>query len=104
MTDELHAGPARIQTPDALPEDELDRSLRPRRLEDFVGQDAVQGAARGLARGRQARGEALDHVLLAGPPGLGKTSLAQIVAASSASRSCRPPARRSSARATSPPS
>ena len=41
---------------------------------------ARQGAARGLHRGGQRRGEALDHVLLAGPPGLGKTSLAQIMA------------------------
>ena len=71
----------RIQTPDALPEDELDRSLRPRRLEDFVGQASVREQLAVSIEAAAARGDALDHVLLAGPPGLGKTSLAQIVAA-----------------------
>ncbi|HZV72778.1 MAG TPA: Holliday junction branch migration DNA helicase RuvB [Conexibacter sp.] len=71
----------RIQTPDVLPEDELDRSLRPRRLEDFVGQSSVREQLAVSIEAAAARGDALDHVLLAGPPGLGKTSLAQIVAA-----------------------
>ena len=71
---------ARIQAPDELPEDELDRSLRPRRLEDFVGQPAVKEQLAVSIAAAASRGEALDHVLLAGPPGLGKTSLAQIVA------------------------
>jgi Holliday junction DNA helicase RuvB len=61
-------------------EDELDRSLRPKRLEDFVGQQRVKEQLAVFIEAAQARGEALDHVLLAGPPGLGKTSLAQIVA------------------------
>jgi Holliday junction DNA helicase RuvB len=72
---------SRIQTPDVLPEDELDRSLRPRRLEDFVGQASVREQLAVSIEAAAARGDALDHVLLAGPPGLGKTSLAQIVAA-----------------------
>jgi holliday junction DNA helicase RuvB len=72
---------ARIQTPDVLPEDDVERSLRPRRLEEFVGQEAVKSQLAVSLEAAQARGEALDHVLLAGPPGLGKTSLAQIVAA-----------------------
>jgi Holliday junction DNA helicase RuvB len=74
-------GPARIQSPGALPEDDVERSLRPRRLEEFVGQEAVKSQLAVSLEAASARGEALDHVLLAGPPGLGKTSLAQIVAA-----------------------
>jgi Holliday junction DNA helicase RuvB len=63
----------------ALDEEELEGSLRPRRLGEFVGQERVKeqlGIALEAAKGR---GEALDHVLLAGPPGLGKTSLAFII-------------------------
>ncbi|HEY2636452.1 MAG TPA: Holliday junction branch migration DNA helicase RuvB [Solirubrobacteraceae bacterium] len=69
-----------MQTPDLLPEDELDRSLRPRRLDEFVGQEALKEQLAVSVQAALGRGEALDHVLLAGPPGLGKTSLAQIVA------------------------
>jgi holliday junction DNA helicase RuvB len=71
----------RIQTPYLAPEDELDRSLRPRRLADFVGQRALREQLAVAIEAAGARAEALDHLLLAGPPGLGKTSLAQIVAA-----------------------
>jgi holliday junction DNA helicase RuvB len=71
----------RMQTPEALPDEELDRSLRPRRLADFVGQGAIKQQLAISIAAAASRGEALDHVLLAGPPGLGKTSLAQIVAA-----------------------
>jgi Holliday junction DNA helicase RuvB len=72
---------ARIQTPYLVAEDELDRSLRPRRLEDFVGQESLREQLAVAIEAASARGDALDHLLLAGPPGLGKTSLAQIVAA-----------------------
>jgi Holliday junction DNA helicase RuvB len=62
-------------------EDDLDRSLRPRRLAEFVNQEQVTGQMEIFIEAARRREEALDHVLLAGPPGLGKTSLAHIVAA-----------------------
>ncbi len=65
----------------AGPDDELDRSLRPQRLADFVNQEQVTAQLEVFIEAARKRGEALDHVLLAGPPGLGKTSLAHIVAA-----------------------
>src|SRR5579862_3675909 len=77
----MSASQTRISAPQEIAEDELDRSLRPRRLEDFVGQEAVKDQLAISIAAAASRGEALDHVLLAGPPGLGKTSLAQIVAA-----------------------
>jgi holliday junction DNA helicase RuvB len=60
-------------------EEELERSLRPRRLDDFVGQERIKEQLAIALEATRARGEALDHVLLVGPPGLGKTSLAFIV-------------------------
>src|SRR5580700_6309312 len=78
---ERPGGRVRIQDPEELPDEDLDRSLRPRRLVDFVGQDALKDQLAVSIEAASSRGEALDHVLFAGPPGLGKTSLAQIVAA-----------------------
>ncbi|MGH3051704.1 MAG: Holliday junction branch migration DNA helicase RuvB, partial [Gaiellaceae bacterium] len=70
----------RITTAVLAPEEEdVDGSLRPRSLDEFVGQERVKEQLSIALEAAKARGEALDHVLLAGPPGLGKTSLAFIV-------------------------
>jgi holliday junction DNA helicase RuvB len=60
-------------------EEEVERSLRPRRLDEFVGQARVKEQLAIVLEAAKGRGEALDHVLLVGPPGLGKTSLAHII-------------------------
>ena len=65
--------------PVAPEEEELEQTLRPRRLDEFVGQERVKEQLAIALDATRARGEALDHVLLVGPPGLGKTSLAYIV-------------------------
>jgi Holliday junction DNA helicase RuvB len=66
--------------PVAVPEEEdLEQSLRPRRLAEFVGQERIKDQLSIALTAAKAREEALDHVLLVGPPGLGKTSLAYIV-------------------------
>ena len=60
-------------------DEDVEQSLRPRRLDDFVGQPRIKEQLTIALDAAKARGEALDHVLLVGPPGLGKTSLAHIV-------------------------
>ena len=70
----------RLQTPDRHPDDPAEASLRPQTLAEFVGQKASRDNLRIFIQAARGRAEALDHVLLHGPPGLGKTTLAQIVA------------------------
>ena len=69
----------RLVSPSAR-EDDSDLSLRPLALDDFTGQEAARANLKVFIEAAKKRGDALDHVLLVGPPGLGKTTLAQIVA------------------------
>ncbi len=71
---------ARLVDREPKPEDTLDTHLRPQRLEEFVGQAKAKQNLRVFIEAAKSRKEALDHTLFAGPPGLGKTTLAQIVA------------------------
>src|ERR1700742_417159 len=70
----------RIVTPERGEDDTLESSLRPKRLSEFVGQKQARENLSSFIQAARTRGEALDHVLFSGPPGLGKTTLAQIVA------------------------
>jgi Holliday junction DNA helicase RuvB len=70
----------RLVTPERQEDDTLESSLRPKVLADFVGQQQARENLKVFIDAAKSRGEALDHVLFSGPPGLGKTTLAQIVA------------------------
>src|SRR2546428_7653072 len=73
--------PERIVAPvPAGDEAEFEASLRPRTLADYIGQARVKENLGVFMQAARGRGEALDHVLLAGPPGLGKTTLAHVIA------------------------
>ena len=74
------AEPDRLIDPDTRPGDEADRALRPQSLDDFTGQAEARANLRVFVESARRRGEAMDHALFHGPPGLGKTTLAQILA------------------------
>ena len=81
-TDDFAAGADRLITPTSAShqEEALERALRPKRLADYTGQHKVRDQLGLFIEAAKKRGEALDHVLLFGPPGLGKTTLAHIIA------------------------
>ncbi|MBS7456777.1 Holliday junction branch migration DNA helicase RuvB [Coralloluteibacterium stylophorae] len=71
----------RVIASDATREDDaLENSIRPKRLDDYLGQQAVRDQLRIYIEAAKGRGEALDHVLIFGPPGLGKTTLSHVIA------------------------
>ena len=81
MTDALDpSGEDRLVDREQQAGDGRDRALRPEQFSDFVGQKAAIANLKVFVEAARRREEALDHVLLSGPPGLGKTTLAQIVA------------------------
>jgi len=70
----------RVLTPARVDDDAQDEGLRPRRLDDYIGQDRIREQLQVAIEAAKGRGEALDHTLLYGPPGLGKTTLAYVIA------------------------
>ena len=70
----------RIISPEILDSDEENISIRPKSFDEYIGQDRVKANMNVYGRAAKERGDALDHVLFYGPPGLGKTTLAQIIA------------------------
>src|SRR4030065_43194 len=76
----MNERPARLRNPEPQPDDRLDMALRPRTLTDLIGQERVKENLVILIAAAQQRGDPLDHVLFYGPPGLGKTTLAHILA------------------------
>ena len=76
----MNEAPKRLVNPQPQTEDHLDQALRPKGLSDLIGQDRVRENLQILIAAARQRGEPLDHVLFYGPPGLGKTTLAHILA------------------------
>ncbi|GAB4212877.1 MAG: Holliday junction branch migration DNA helicase RuvB [Rhodoferax sp.] len=82
QTDDFSTAPARVvsNAPASPGEEAIERALRPRQLEEYVGQTKAREQLEIFIHAAKQRGEALDHVLLFGPPGLGKTTLSHIIA------------------------
>ena len=79
MTTDNHSGRPRPLDPESKPDDRVDNALRPQKLTDLIGQNQVKENLAILIAAAKQRGEALDHVLFYGPPGLGKTTLAHVL-------------------------
>ena len=78
--EEVLGSKGRIVSTEEMPKDEWQTSLRPQRLDDYIGQEAFKKNLKVYIAAAKSRKEALDHVLLYGPPGLGKTTMAKIIA------------------------
>lgn len=80
MEETHHEDEERLVNPDPQPEEQYDLSLRPQRLGEYIGQSEIKENLKVFIEAAKKRGHPLDHVLLSGPPGLGKTTLANIFA------------------------
>ena len=78
--EEIHDEEGRVVSPAPQPEEQYDLSLRPQHLSEYIGQPEIKANLKVFIAAAKKRGHPLDHVLLSGPPGLGKTTLANIFA------------------------